>query len=137
MIEPSLPAAPGSPHGRSVPDSERLRISRRTTDGLSRQSPAAAREKIRQLRGTVRSGVERTSQVLVGPEGELLAQLLGGPAAVLADGQTVLVTGVFITDLHTTVQQGRPFRVDAAETDPDSGGSVPAALPAPFPPVVD
>ena len=72
---------------------------------------------MRQLRGVVASGVERNSRILVGPHQQVLAQLVGGPPAVLADGCAVVVTGAFLPDLRTTAQQGRAFRVDAAEPD--------------------
>ena len=71
-----------------------------------------------QLRGVVRTGVERGSLVLLDDHGKLLAQLMGGDPAVLADGLRVTVTGHFVTDLRTTVQQGVPFRVFKAVADP-------------------
>lgn len=76
------------------------------------------------LRGMVRSGVERGSVVLLGPSGQLLAQLMGGDPAVLADGRTVAVTGHFVEDRLTTTQQGMPFQVLEAviETGPQDGG---------------
>lgn len=92
------------------------RISRETLFGLSRQAPVAA-PKVRQLHGQVRSGVERNSCVLVGARGEVLAQLMGGPPEVVTDGRFVVVTGVFLTDLLTTAQQGAPFRVQTAEPE--------------------
>lgn len=92
-------------------------ISRETLYGLSRPAPSASPEKVRQLRGVVHSGVERNSRVLVGPDGSVLAQLMGGPPEVLADGRAVLVSGVFVPDLLTTAQQGAPFQVRAAEPD--------------------
>ena len=100
-------------------------IARGVLHGLAGQGRSAKPERVRQLRGVVRPGVERHSRVLVGPQQQVLAQLMGGPPAVLADGCAVVVTGVFLTDLHTTVQQGAPFRVDAAESDtspPDPAG---------------
>ena len=93
-------------------------ISRETLYGLARQAPSAPPEKVRQLRGVVHSGVERNSRVLVGPDGTVLAQLMGGPSAVLAAGRAVVVSGVFVPDLLTTAQQGAPFQVRAAEADP-------------------
>ena len=98
------------------------KISRATLFGLGQQAPAAASaENIRQLRGVVRSGVEHNSQVLVGPQGQVLAQLIGGPPAVLAEGRQVVVTGVFVRDLLTTAQQGVPFQVQTAEPDDQPG----------------
>lgn len=96
-------------------------ISRGTLFGLGRQAPAPGSEQVRQLRGVVRSGVEHHSRVLVGPQGQVLAQLMGGPPTVLTDGQQVLVTGVFVPDLLTTAQQGVPFRVQTAEADDQPG----------------
>jgi hypothetical protein len=70
------------------------------------------------LRGIVRTGVERGSIVLLDHDGKLLAQLMGGDPAIVADGLRVIVTGHFVTGLLTTAQQGAPFRVLQAVTDP-------------------
>ena len=96
-------------------------ISTETLYGLARQVPPAMPQKVRQLRGVVHSGVERNSRLLVGPDGTVLAQLMGGPPTVLAQGRAVIVTGVFVPDLLTTAQQGAPFQVRTAE--PDLSGS--------------
>lgn len=92
-------------------------ITRETLYGLGRQASSAATEKTRRLSGVVASGVERNSWILVGRQGEVLAQLFGGPGSVLAQGRAVTVTGAFLAELRTTAQQGRAFRVDAAEPD--------------------
>ena len=110
-MDPTNESRPVAEGGRTP------RISRQVLDGLAQQGRPAQPEKVRQLRGVVASGVERHSRVLVGPQQQVLAQLIGGPPTVLADGSAVVVTGVFLDDLHTTVQQGRAFRVDAAEPD--------------------
>lgn len=113
-MESSAEPGPPAPRRRPV-------ISRETLVGLARQTPAASTDKVRRLRGVVRSGVERNSCVLVGPQGEPLAQLMGGPPAVLCDGRSVVVTGVFVSGLLTTAQQGAPFQVQTAEPDEEAG----------------
>lgn len=93
-------------------------VSPETLYGLARRPGGAAPEKVRSLCGVIRGGVERNSLVLIGPQGQLLAQLMGGPPAVLTDGRSVVVTGVFVSGLLTTAQQGAPFQVWTAEPDP-------------------
>jgi hypothetical protein len=66
----------------------------------------------------VRAGVERGAVVLLDSDGALLAQLMGGDPAVIADGLRVIVTGNFVAGLLTTAQQGRPFQVRDAVADP-------------------
>lgn len=123
MVEPSQPPGPPMPTAPPVPTAPQVAtgrtpsISRQTLYRLSQQAPTDRRHRMTRLRGMVRSGVERSSCVLIGPNGELLAQLMGGPPAVLVDGRAVVVTGVFVTELVTTVQQGAPFRVHTAEID--------------------
>lgn len=84
---------------------------------------AAGRDisKPRTLRGQVRAGVERGAVVLLDDHGVLLAQLMGGDPAVLADGLLVEVTGIFRRDLSTTAQQGPPFEVHSAVGLPSPG----------------
>ena len=89
------------------------------TAGFAKSPPAV------RLRGVVGSGVERNSVVLLDERGQLLAQLMGGPSDVIVDGARVNVTGHFVTDLLTTAQQGRPFRVLAAVVDGAVGGTDP------------
>ena len=98
----------------------------RRIPGISREMRAGFAKAPRsiELRGVVRTGVERGSVVLLDPNGGLLAQLMGVDPAVIGDGVAVRVTGYFVTDLLTTVQQGAPFRVlevtiDTAPSDSD------------------
>jgi hypothetical protein len=74
------------------------------------------------LLGVVREGVERGAVVLLDDRGGLLAQLMGGDPAVLADGSRVEVAGVFRRDLSTTAQQGPPFQVWSAKAAADGDG---------------
>jgi hypothetical protein len=118
-VEP--PSAPPPASRREpvpgLPDPRR-RISRETLYGLARRPDGPSPDKVRSLRGVVRAGVEHNSLVLVDPQGQPLAQLMGGPTALLTDGRPVVVTGVFVTGLLTTAQQGRPFEVRTVEPDP-------------------
>jgi hypothetical protein len=63
------------------------------------------------LSGTVEAGVESGCIVLIGPDGAVLANLIGMDAATAPMGGQVEVTGKFQTDMMTTCQQGGPFAV--------------------------
>lgn len=90
------------------------RIPAATLAAVQRRVAVPSPPKPQIVHGVVREGVERGAIVLLDEDGALIAQLLGGDPAVLADGARVRVTGVFRRDLFTTVQQGPPFQVIAA-----------------------
>ena len=63
------------------------------------------------LTGTIEAGVESGCLVLTGPDGAVLANLIGLDAATAPTGVQVEVSGKFATDMMTTCQQGDPFAV--------------------------
>lgn len=97
---PSVASSQSAPSGAIVPTG---------TPALT--APSAAPGGAETLTGTVAAGVESGCIVLVGPDGAVLANLIGMDAATAPMGAQVEVSGKFQTDMMTTCQQGLPFAV--------------------------